>query len=288
MNSTSSSSLSRLLIVASLFATGLLAGCATPGPADPRDPLESVNRATFEFNDDLDRAVLAPVARGYTYVIPEPVRDCVGNVFGNMSDAWTAVNNLLEGNPHDGGSDICRVAVNTTVGLGGCFDVASGMGLDKHKKDFGLTLGVWGFAPGPYIVLPLFGPSDLRDSAGLVVDFETDPVGYLYPTWQRNIIEGVRVIDARSQLLNAGNLLDSAALDKYVFVRDGYFTRRRSQIYNGNPPDEPDDTQPNPLQTPQQPAPPAGGAPMKTSFYQILYPDQATFGTNAAPLAIDR
>lgn len=281
MNVTISSSNCRLALAATLLVSGLLSGCATTGTSDPRDPLESVNRATFQFNDGLDRVVLAPVARGYTYVVPEPVRDCVGNVFGNMSDAWTAVNNLLEGNAHDGGSDICRVAVNTTVGLGGCFDVASGMGLDKHKKDFGLTLGVWGVAPGPYIVLPLFGPSDLRDSAGLVVDIEADPLGYLYPTWERNIIEGVRIIDARSQLIGAGNLLDSAALDKYVFVRDGYFTRRRSQIYNGNPPDEPDDTATNPMQTPQQPAP-AAGAPMKTSFYQILYPQMHTFGTNAA------
>jgi len=283
MKTTSPSASCRLFLALALLSGALLSGCATTGQGDPRDPLESVNRATFQFNDQLDRVVLEPVARGYTNVVPEPARDCIGNIFGNMSDAWTAVNNLLEGNPHDGGSDICRVAVNTTVGLGGCFDVASGMGLDKHKKDFGLTLGVWGVAPGPYIVLPLFGPSDLRDSAGLVVDFETDPVGYLYPVWQRNTIEVVRAIDARSQLLGASDLLSGAALDKYIFVRDGYFTRRRSQIYNGNPPDEPDDTEVNPLQTPQQPAPAAGAAPRKTSFYRMLNPDPHTLGTSDAP-----
>ena len=241
---------------------GLLSGCATTSnTADPRDPLEGLNRATFQFNDTIDKYALEPVARGYANVIPQPVRSCIGGVFGNFSDAWTAVNNLLEGNAHDAGSDINRVAVNSTVGILGCFDVASGMGLDKHHKDFGITLGTWGIGPGYYVVIPLLGPSDVRDTAGLFVDFKTDPVGYLYPVWQRNTLTGVRIIDARSQLLGAGSLLEGAALDKYVFVRDGYFTRRRSMIYNGNPPDEEEDTAPNPLQTPQKPAPAAKSVP---------------------------
>jgi phospholipid-binding lipoprotein MlaA len=233
-----------------------LAGCATGGSPDPRDPLEGVNRATFQFNDTLDKYALEPVAHGYVIAVPEPVRSCVGGFFGNLSDAWTAVNNALEGHVHDAGSDVNRVAVNSTVGILGCFDIASGLGIEKHKKDFGITLGTWGIGPGYYVVLPLFGPSDVRDTAGLVADFETDPVGYLYPIWQRNTLTGVRIVDQRSQLLGAGNLLEGAALDKYVFVRDGYFTRRRSQIYNGNPPDEPEDNGANPLQDPQKPAPP--------------------------------
>jgi phospholipid-binding lipoprotein MlaA len=234
---------------------GLFSGCATSNIADPRDPLEGLNRATFQFNDTLDRYALAPVAHGYVNVVPEPIRSCIGGVFGNFSDAWTAVNNALEGNLHDAGSDVNRVAVNSTIGILGCFDPASGMGLDKHRKDFGITLGTWGVSPGYYVVLPLFGPSDLRDTVGLVVDFETDPVGYLYPVWQRNTISGVRIVDQRSQLLDASNLLEGAALDKYLFVRDGYFTRRRSQIYNGNPPDEAGDISVNPLQNPEKPTP---------------------------------
>lgn len=243
-----------------LAVLAFLGGCAATAP-DPRDPLEGLNRATYKLNDALDKAVLKPVAKGYNYILPQPVRNCVGNVFGNIGDLYTGVNNLLEGNPRDAGSDVCRVAVNTTVGILGCFDPASGWGFTKHKKDFGITLGVWGVQPGAYIVLPLFGPSDIRDSAGLVADLFADPVGYLYPVWQRNTLEVVRTIDTRASLLGASNLLQGAALDEYVFVRDGWFTRRRSQIYNGNPPDlpDPEDAAPgvNTQQTPQQPAAPA-------------------------------
>jgi phospholipid-binding lipoprotein MlaA len=259
-------------LMSAAVLVGVLSGCATTNTADPRDPLEGLNRATFQFNDTLDKYALEPIAHGYTIVVPQPVRSCIGGVFGNFSDAWTAVNNMLEGNAHDAGSDVNRVAVNSTVGLLGCFDIASGMGLEKHHKDFGITLGTWGIGPGYYVVIPLLGPSDVRDTAGLVVDFETDPVGYLYPIWQRNTITGVRIIDTRSQLLGAGNLLEGAALDKYVFVRDGYYTRRRSQVYNGNPPDEEDDTSPNPLQTPQKPAPAANSVPQKTSQLETIAP----------------
>jgi phospholipid-binding lipoprotein MlaA len=243
-----------------LGAVALLSGCAATSP-DPRDPLEGINRGTYKFNDALDKAVLKPVAQGYNAVLPQPVRNCVGNIFGNLGDLYTGVNNLIEGYPHDAGSDVCRVAVNTTVGVLGCFDVASGMGFTKHKKDFGITLGVWGVSPGPYIVLPLFGPSDVRDTGGLVVDLYADPVGYLYPVWQRNTLEGIRLIDTRASLLGAGNLLQGAALDEYVFVRDGWFTRRRSQIYNGNPPDDAEPDADTPATNPQQGTKPAAPAP---------------------------
>jgi phospholipid-binding lipoprotein MlaA len=252
-----------LLVCLAAGAVTLLSGCAATAP-DPRDPLESINRATYKLNDALDKAVLKPVAQGYNAVLPQPVRNCVGNVFGNIGDLYTGVNNLLEGYPGDAGSDVCRVAVNTTVGVLGCFDVASGMGFTKHKKDFGLTLGVWGVQPGAYIVLPFFGPSDVRDTAGLVADLYADPVGYLYPVWQRNIIEGVRIIDTRASFLGAGNLLQGAALDEYVFVRDGWFTRRRSQVYNGNPPDEVEPDADEGASAPAGPtAAPATAAPAK-------------------------
>lgn len=232
----------RHVLVVSAAASALqLAGCASTNTHDPRDPLESVNRATYAFNDTLDRAVLKPVAQGYNAIVPLPARNCVGNIFGNVSDAYTGVNNLLEGRFHDAGSDVCRVAVNTTVGVLGCFDVATGMGFQKHKKDFGITLGTWGVPPGPYLVIPFFGPSDARDAVGLVGDELADPLGYIYPVRPRNIILGVRIVDTRAQLLGASNLLQGAALDEYVFVRDGWYARRRSQVYNGNPPDDEDD-----------------------------------------------
>lgn len=232
----------------------LLAGCATNVTHDPRDPLESLNRTTYQMNDKIDRAVLKPVAKAYNEVLPQPVRNCVGNVFGNISDLYTGANNLLEGHIHDAGSDVCRVAINTTVGVLGCVDVASGMGFEKHKKDFGITLGVWGIQPGIYIVLPFFGPSDVRDTTGFVADLYGDPVGYVYPVWQRNIAEGVRIVDTRASLLGASNLLEGAALDEYVFVRDGWFTRRLNQVYNGNPP-ETDDSD----STPQESTPASSG-----------------------------
>jgi len=220
----------------------VLGGCATSkGPGDARDPFESVNRATYSFNTTLDKVAIKPVAQAYNAVVPQPVRSCVANVFGNISDAYTGVNNLLEGNGADAFSDLCRVSINTTAGVLGCFDVAAGMGYDKHRKDFGITLGVWGVAAGPYVVLPFFGPSDVRDTVGLVGDLYADPVGYLYPVWQRNTAEGVRIIELRAGFIDAGNLLQGAALDEYIFVRDGYLTRRRFQIYNGNPPDDYDD-----------------------------------------------
>jgi phospholipid-binding lipoprotein MlaA len=240
-------------------AVTFFSGCAATAP-DPRDPLEGINRATYKLNDALDKAVLKPVAQGYNAVLPQPVRNCVGNVFGNIGDLYTGVNNLLEGNAQDAATDVCRVAVNSTMGVLGCFDVASSGGLPKHKKDFGITLGVWGIGPGPYLVLPFFGPSDVRDGVGLVADLYADPIGYIYPVWQRNTIEVVRIIDTRASLLGAGNLLQGAALDEYVFVRDGWFTRRRSQIYNGNPPDEPDSDADEPGVNPQQGTQPSNKA----------------------------
>jgi len=242
-----------------VFVAGiaLLAGCATNTTHDTRDPLEGINRTTYELNKKIDQTVLKPVAKAYNAVLPQPVRNCVGNVFGNISDLYTGANNLLEGRVHDAGSDVCRVAVNTTAGVLGCFDVASGMGFEKHQKDFGITLGVWGVQPGIYIVLPFFGPSDVRDSAGFVVDLYADPVGYVYPVWQRNTAEGVRIIDTRASLLGASNLLQGAALDEYVFVRDGWFSRRLSQIYNGNPPDTGDsesDSGDAPALSPEKPS----------------------------------
>jgi len=206
--------------------------------SNPKDPFEKYNRTMFEFNDAVDNAIFKPVAKGYKAVVPEPARNCIGNVFSNVGDVFVAVNNLLQGKPGEAASDVCRVVVNSTIGLLGCFDVASEMGLTKHNEDFGQTLGRWGFNSGPYMVLPFFGPSSLRDSFGLVLDVHFDPVANIQHVPTRNTLVAVRFVDRRAQLLAVGDLLEKVALDRYAYVRDAYLQRRRSQVYDGNPPED--------------------------------------------------
>lgn len=204
-----------------------------------RDPLERVNRAIYSFNSEVDRVVLRPLAEGYVRVIPEPARNCVGNVFSNLGDVGNAVNNALQGKLGAAFSDLCRLAINSTLGIFGCFDVATELGLEKHKEDFGQTLAVWGVGPGPYIVLPFLGPSSLRDTFGLFsLDSRIDVVRNLDHVPTRNEFMAVRIVDQRAGLLTATNILENAALDPYVFVRDAYFQRRRAQIFDGDPPEE--------------------------------------------------
>ncbi|RCS57609.1 VacJ family lipoprotein [Parvibium lacunae] len=220
-----------------------LGGCAvTPKPdvvAGVADPYESMNRKVFAFNDALDKAIFKPVATGYKTVMPEPVRTCVSNIFGNIADIYTAVNNALQGKFKEAGSDLCRVAINSTLGLLGCFDVATELGFEKHNEDFGQTLATWGVGAGPYLVLPFFGPSTLRDSTNVVIDWATYPVNQITPIYVRNSVRALRLIDTRALLLEASNLADDAALDKYQFIRDAYLQRRRYLIYDGDPPEEP-------------------------------------------------
>ena len=231
------------LCVTLLALLALLAGCATVPPnagQDPRDPLESFNRQVFEFNEGLDKVVLKPLAQVYDKVLPVPVQDCLSNGFSNLREPSNALNNLLQGKGAAAASDVCRFAVNTTVGLLGCFDVASNMGLEKHREDFGQTLGVWGVGNGPFLVLPLFGPSTIRDTAGLGVETVLDVNFWLENVSVRNIIFGVRTVSFRAELLKADDLISGAALDKYTFIRDGYLQRRRNLVYDGNPPREKD------------------------------------------------
>jgi phospholipid-binding lipoprotein MlaA len=244
----------------------VLAGCATIPPnagQNPSDPWERYNRHMSEFNDRVDRAVLKPVAQGYSDYVPQPIRDCVGNVFANLYDVPNALNNLLQGKPVEAVSDICRVVINSTAGLAGCFDVASRMGLQRSDEDFGQTLGKWGSGPGPYFVWPFLGPSTVRDSVGRVVGFYTDPVDYVEPVRLRNSMLGTRLVDTRASLLPAERLIEGAALDKYQFIRDGYLQRRNNQIYDGNPPrpkdyDDEDDVDP-PVKPAAAPAKPGEG-----------------------------
>ena len=265
-----------LLLAAALLAAGgaVQAQAQTQQPqaaSSPADPFQGFNRSIFNFNEGLDRTIVRPVATAYRDVVPSPVRTGLGNFIGNFSDAWSAVNQFLQGKGEAGLSMTFRVLVNTTFGLGGFVDWATPMGLERQSEDFGQTLGRWGLGSGPYIVLPVLGPSSLRDTAGLTLDLQTSPSDVLFgPTRDVAIAATVQVVHRRSELLGATDVVDQIALDKYQFVRDGYLARRRNLVYDGNPPElpeEPDDadgadagTQPAPA-TLNPAAPPVAPAP---------------------------
>jgi len=225
----------RLLMLALLFA--LLGGCATSSSS--RDPLEPVNRAIYSFNDGFDRVIAKPIAEGYRSVIPGLVRAGITNFFSNLGDLWIAANNLLQGKINDAANDFGRVVINTSIGLFGLIDVASDAGLEKHNEDFGQTLGRWGVTSGPYVVLPFLGPSTVRDALSYgLVDTQADFITQSNHVPTRNTLVFIRGVDARANLLDASRVLEEAALDKYNFTRDAFLQRRRSLIYDGNPPRE--------------------------------------------------
>lgn len=204
--------------------------------AETSDPLEPINRGIYGFNDAVDRAVIKPVAQGYEKVVPSPVRSCVTNFFANLGDIWSSFNSFLQGDAHQGINSAGRVMLNSTLGVFGCFDLATGQGVPRVREDFGQTLAVWGVGSGPYLVLPLLGPSTLRDTIALPLDMAADPVGEIDHTRTRNATTALEIIDTRTNLLPASKLVDDVALDPYSFVRDGYLQRRESLIFNGNPP----------------------------------------------------
>ncbi len=227
--------LKSLLLVAA--TVGGLSGCATSASysSNPKDPFQGFNRAMFAVNEGID-VVAKPVAKGYDAAAPLPVKVGIGNFFGNISDVWTAVNNLLQGKAGDAVSDVGRVLVNTTVGIGGVFDVASEVGLQKHSEDFGQTLGRWGVGDGPYFFWPIIGPRTTRDTLGWWVDTNVDPVWRVTDVPLRNSLAGVRFIDLRASLLPSDKVIDEAAFDKYNYIRDAYLQNRRNVIFDGNPP----------------------------------------------------
>jgi phospholipid-binding lipoprotein MlaA len=234
--------LAKLKRLVLLCWVGVMVGCASipagvqPSPSDPWEPF---NRSVFEFNEGLDAYVLKPVVKGYRFILPEFVRDGIYNFFSNYNDIYTALQNLLQGKPDLAFSDLMRVVVNTTFGLGGLIDMATPGGLPKHKEDWGQTFGVWGIPSGPYVVLPFFGPSSVRDTFGTAADLESDYLFRLLPDVAlRNSLTGLRVVNARNTYYEAGDLLDGAALDKYSFLRDAYIQRREYQINEGREDEE--------------------------------------------------
>ena len=230
----------RLLLGLLLVAAGL-AGCATP---QRPDPLEPWNRKVYAFNEGLDNAVLKPTATVYQKVVPSPVRTAATNFFNNIYDLWSATNLFLQGRVTDGLSDVMRFGSNTVFGILGLADVASEMGLERHNEDFGQTLGRWGVGPGAYIVWPVLGSSTVRDSVALPLEMRITPETFVSPVRASNSLLGLRLINTRANLLQASSMLDGIALDKYTFVRDAYLQRRRSLVYDGDPPpldDEPDE-----------------------------------------------
>ncbi len=227
-------------VAAAVLALALASGCASLG-SNPADPLEPINRKVFAFNDTVDRAVTKPIAKGYQAVVPEPVRTCVGNFFYNMSVPLTAVNNLLQGKVVSFCQDITRFTLNTLFGFGGCVDIATELGIERNRTDIGETLGRWGVPPGPYLVLPIFGPSTVRDSTSLLADLGYNPITQINDDNTRLSLVVLRAVDTRASLLRAEQLLDSMGIDKYNAIRTVYLQQRLNAIYDGNPPDPEDD-----------------------------------------------
>ena len=225
----------RYSAVAALVA---LQACAAVPNKDPRDPMEPWNRSVFAFNDTVDRAVVKPVATVYTRITPSWMRTGINNFFTNLDDVWSLVNNALQLRGADTADSFGRVIVNTTMGLGGLLDVAGEMGMERHSANFGLTLGRWGVGPGPFVVLPFAGSSTLRDTLALPLDIKGNLVNSVRDVPTRDALTILSAIDARATFLKAGDVVDGAALDKYSFTRDAFLQRRRSQVYDGNPPDE--------------------------------------------------
>ena len=227
---------------AALLVLALAAGAASAQSAN--DPFEKANRAIFGFNEALDSAVLTPVAKGYQAAVPELVRTGVTNFFGNFGDGWSAINNLLQGKGEAAGTMVMRVAANTLFGIGGIFDVASDLGMERSSEDFGQTLGRWGMPAGPYVVWPLLGPSTARDTLGRPLDLAWSPSAAINDSAVSWSLSALNLIDTRANLLSASRVVDGLAFDKYTFIRDAYVARRRNLVYDGNPPDVPEDKEP--------------------------------------------
>ncbi|MDP2142616.1 MAG: VacJ family lipoprotein [Gallionella sp.] len=248
---------SRLFIA--LAAIALTSGCAAPRASTASDPLESFNRGVYQFNDTVDKAIAKPVAQGYDAVMPLPGKMMVRNFFSNLDDVIVTANDLLQLKFNQAASDGSRFLFNSTFGIFGLLEVTSR--LEKHDEDFGQTLGYWGIGNGPYLVLPLLGPSTLRDGVGLYVDGRPSKLRRVSHMRSRNQLYITKGISRRAELLAQEKVLDEAVIDRYAFIRDAYLLRRQSQVHDGNPPrekydeyDEEEDTKLKPAPTPATPS----------------------------------
>ncbi len=227
------------LTILAILCVAFLTGCATlDGPENPDDPLERYNRAMHEFNDTLDIYLVKPVAKGYQAITPDIVDSGITNIFSNLDDILVMFNNLLQFKFADAIHDSARIVFNSTFGLLGFFDVATDFGLSKHNEDLGQTLGYWGLESGPYLVLPLLGPSNIRDGISLAVELTelnitTDDMS----TAHSISTTALKVIDQRADLLKASSIIDEAAPDAYAFIRDAWTQRRLNLVHDGNPPE---------------------------------------------------
>jgi phospholipid-binding lipoprotein MlaA len=221
-----------------LAAVALLSlqGCASVKSADARDPWESMNRSVYNFNDAVDTVAIKPVTQIYVNVVPSFVRTGLHNVVSNLGDVWSMANSAMQLKGQHAAESFMRVTVNTVFGLGGLLDIATEMRLERHKEDFGQTLGYWGVKPGPYVVLPILGPSTLRDGLTFPVDYQGDATRRLSDQATRNSLTAVRIVDVRASLLKTVDTVKEASLDPYSFVRDAYLQKRENDVYDGNPP----------------------------------------------------
>lgn len=219
-----------------IAATATLSGCASLTSHEENDPLEYVNRGVYQFNETADEYVLEPVAKGYQFITPELVDTGVTNFFSNLDDVVVVINDLLQLKFEQALSDSGRVLVNSTIGVLGVMDMATDMGMPKHHEDFGQTLGAYGVGTGPYVVLPLLGPSTLRDTLGLFADSFVDPIQLVEESHEMWAAYALKGVDTRADLISSKKILDQASLDPYEFLRSGYFQRREYLIYDGNPP----------------------------------------------------
>ena len=227
----------KFLFLAPCFAfTLLLSGCATTTQQtaqDPADPWEAVNRKTFKFNDALDKTVITPASNVYQTIIPQPIRRSVGNFLLNIKDAYSMVNHVLQARPKEASEDLMRVTINSVFGIFGLIDFATPAGLTRHDADLGQTLGVWGIPSGPYVVLPLFGPSTVRDTSSLVGAIYSNPITYAHytPWWPDITFYGLSTLDQHVRLTDASELVDQAALDRYTFIKSAYLQRRQAMVH---------------------------------------------------------
>lgn len=226
------------VVILSGVMTLTLQGCASFRTAAPGDPIEPINRGIYSFNSTFDHYLLKPIAKGYDAVVPGLVKTGVTNVFQNVSDAQSLVSDALQLKGAKFGNDLGRVVLNTTFGIGGIFDLATPLGIERGNEDIGQTLGFWGIGAGPYLVIPFLGPSSLRDAVGRYGDSQINPLSQVSSVPVRNSLTGLSVVDARVGVFPAEDLLNQASLDKYTFLRSAYLQRRQSLVLDGKRPKE--------------------------------------------------